>query len=100
MLILVVSFWNCEKDDICAETTPTTPKVIIEFYDASNPTVLKNVTFLEYVEASSTDTLPANGVSKIEIPLKTNENSTTFKLILNGGDDDESNNYNDEITFN
>jgi len=40
-LLLAVSFWNCEKDDICAETTPTTPKLVIEFYDNANPTVLK-----------------------------------------------------------
>ena len=50
ILILVslfaFSFWNCEKDDICAETTPTTPRVVIEFYDAANPTVLKSVTNL------------------------------------------------------
>lgn len=100
LIVLAVSFWNCEKDDICAQETPTTPRVIVEFYDAANPTELKNVTFLEYVEVSSTDTLTENGVSKIEIPLKTTENLTTFKLILNGGDDDESNNYTDEITFN
>ena len=45
-LLLALSFWNCEKDDICPEGTPATPRLIIEFYDAANPTVLKNVTNL------------------------------------------------------
>jgi hypothetical protein len=26
----------CEKDDICAETTPTTPQLVITFKDANN----------------------------------------------------------------
>ena len=53
-LLIAVSFWNCEKDDICAEGTPVTPRLIIEFYDAANPSVLKNVTNLR-VEEFGTD---------------------------------------------
>ena len=71
-LLLAVSFWNCEKDDICAEGTPTTPRVIIEFYDAANPTVLKNVTNLKVVETSLTDGFGFTGVNKIQVPLRTN----------------------------
>ena len=26
----------CEKDDLCAETTPTTPQLVISFKDANN----------------------------------------------------------------
>jgi hypothetical protein len=37
-LLLAVSFWNCEKDDICAEGTPVTPRVIIEFYKFATET--------------------------------------------------------------
>ena len=67
-LFLAVSFWNCEKDDICAEGTPVTPRLIIEFYDATNPTVLKNVTNLR-VEEFGTDV----GVVFNENLLETNE---------------------------
>ena len=38
-----ISFSSCEKDDICEATTPTTPKLVIEFYDVLNRTVKKNV---------------------------------------------------------
>ena len=108
-LFLAVSFWNCEKDDICAEGTPVTPRLIIEFYDAANPTVLKNVTNLR-VEEFGTDvgvvfnenlleTNPArfltNG-NKIAIPLKTFANISEFDFILNHGDVSENT---DAITF-
>ena len=46
LLGLTFSLSSCEKDDICAESTPTTPKVVIEFYDAANPTTAKNVSNL------------------------------------------------------
>ena len=35
-LFLIVIF-SCEKDDICPETTQTTPRLVIEFYDLTNP---------------------------------------------------------------
>lgn len=34
---------SCERDDICAETTATTPRLLIEFYDASSTDDLKSV---------------------------------------------------------
>ena len=35
-LFLIVIF-SCEKDDICSDTTQTTPRLVIEFYDLSSP---------------------------------------------------------------
>lgn len=100
MLLLAVSFWNCEKDDICAETTPTTPKLVIAFYDAANPTVLKNVTNLGIVETSLTEGYAFNAVSTITVPLRTNQDTTTINFVLNGSDDDATNDISDIITFN
>lgn len=99
-MLLAVSFWNCEKDDICAETTPTTPKLVIEFFDKLNGDNNKNLTNLHYFEINSTDTLTSNAVSTLSIPLRTTENSTTFRLILNGNDDDLTNDLIDDITIN
>lgn len=99
-LLLALSFWNCEKDDICAEGTPVTPRLIIEFYDAANPTVLKNVTNLGVIEPTFTEGIPFNGVSKIQIPLRTTADITTLNFIQNGSDDDASNDNIDAITFN
>ncbi len=109
-LLLALSFWNCEKDDICADGNANTPRVIIEFYDVANPTVLKNVTNLR-VEESGTDegvvfnsTLAADNAArylsngnKIEIPLKTFDTTSGFEFIFNYGDASENT---DAITFN
>jgi len=108
-LLLAISFWNCEKDDICAEGTPVTPRLIIEFYDAANPTVLKNVTnlrvqgegvddplvFNENLEETNPARFLTNG-NKIAIPLKTFANISEFDFILNHGDVSEDT---DAITF-
>ena len=51
---IACSFSNCEKDDICAEGTPVTPRIIIEFYNAAQPTVLKNITALGVIDPNST----------------------------------------------
>ncbi len=99
-LLLALSFWNCEKDDICAEGTPTTPRVIIEFYDAANPTVLKNVTNLKVVETSLTDGFGFTGVNKIQVPLRTTADITTLNFTQNGSDTDTANDNIDAITFN
>lgn len=100
VLLIANSFWSCEKDDICAEGTPTTPNVVIEFYDAANPENLKPVTNLKIVSPGFPDMENQTGVSKIKIPLKTNEDVTTFQFIQNGYDNDLTNDNTDELTFN
>ena len=34
---------TCESDDICPESTQTTPRIVITFYDINNPNEKKNV---------------------------------------------------------
>lgn len=85
--MISISFSSCEKDDICEETTATTPKLIIEFYDVLNPTVLKNVTNLAVKEIGiASAVISFNSVSKIQLPLKTNEVITKYSFILNSTD--------------
>lgn len=99
-MLLAVSFWNCEKDDICAEGTPTTPRVIIEFYDATATTTLKNVTSLGVIEPTFATGFAFTAVSKIQVPLRTNATITTLNFIQNGSDTDTSNDNIDAVTFN
>jgi hypothetical protein len=99
-LLLAVSFWNCEKDDICAEGTPVTPRVIIEFYNAATPTVLENVTNLGVIEPTLSTGFSFTAVSKIQVPLKTTADITTLRFIQNGSDTDTTNDNIDVITFN
>jgi len=98
-LLLANSFWGCEKDDICTEGTPTTPNVVIEFYDALHPANLKAVTNLKVVATGYAEMKPTGG-SKIKIPLKTNDITTSFDFIQNGGDTDTANDNTDVLTFN
>ena len=99
-LLLAVSFWNCEKDDICAEGTPVTPRVIIEFFDATNQTTPKNVTNLGVIATGFTEGFEFNGTNKIEVPLRTNVDTTELQFILNGTDNDPANNETVALTFN
>jgi ABC-type enterochelin transport system substrate-binding protein len=82
-LLFAFSFWNCEKDDICEEGTPTTPRMIVEFYDNAVPTNPKTVTDLKVTAAGQTTSLEFNAVSKVQLPLKVNENSVNYELLLN-----------------
>ncbi|WP_445455278.1 DUF6452 family protein [Flavobacterium sp. HNIBRBA15423] len=100
MVLFSVSFWNCEKDDLCAEATPTTPRVVIEFYDTANPTTLKNVTNLGIIAPGFTEGLSFNGVSEIVAPLKTSDDVTILNFIQNGSDEDDMNDNSDQIIFN
>jgi len=82
LLLLTITFYSCEKDDICAEET--TPRLVLEFYDISNPSNLKNVLNLKIKGIGATEDLGTfNGVSKIELPLDITQDSTKYSLILN-----------------
>lgn len=82
-ILFTMSFFNCEKDDICEEGTPTTPRMIIEFYDNNNPTNKKTVTDLKITAEGLSSSLEFNTVSKVELPLKVNENTVNYSFILN-----------------
>lgn len=99
-LLLANSFWSCEKDDICTEGTPTTPNVVIEFYDAANPTTPKTVTNLGIIAPGFSTGFTATNVSKIKLPLKVNSDITEFQFTQNGTDTDLTNDNIDNLTFN
>jgi hypothetical protein len=86
LLLFAFTFSGCEKDDICDSTASTTPQVVIEFYDNTQQSVLKNVVNLKVkeVDIDNPDSLNTfNGVSKIKLPLRTDGTSTKYSLILN-----------------
>jgi len=85
-LIVTLIILSCEKDDICAESTPTTPQLVIRFYDITNQDDTKSVTGLfAYALDDVNNIVPINGMSvetrdSIAIPLRTDMNSTRFVL--------------------
>lgn len=100
LIFITVFLSGCEKDDICDVNTPTTPKVVIEFYDSANPTTLINVTNLGVIAPGFTNGFGFTATSKIKVPLKTFEDSTVLYFIENGSVAPTSDDNSDSVTFN
>ncbi|MDI9258495.1 DUF6452 family protein [Flavobacterium sedimenticola] len=82
LLLAAFTFSGCEKDDIC--TDETTPQLVIEFYDVSNPTTLKNVAGLKITgDGMPTELNTFSGVSTIKLPLDVTGDSVKYSMILN-----------------
>jgi hypothetical protein len=96
LLLLSITFSSCEKDDICAEET--TPRLVLEFYDISNPSNLKNVLNLKITGEGQSELGTYNGVNKVELPLDIINDTTKYSLILNSVSSTESNE--DSLQFN
>lgn len=76
ILLVTLIVWSCERDDICAEETPTTPHLIIRFYDIIEQDQLKGVRQLTVAglndDGTLGDLIPVNGTNtdSIAIPLR------------------------------
>ncbi|NNK87683.1 MAG: hypothetical protein HKO90_05325 [Flavobacteriaceae bacterium] len=85
-LILLLLNSSCEKDDICPEATPTTPQLVIRFYDIVDNDETKSVSGLfAYGLDESNNAIPIEGLNisttdSITIPLRTDQTSTRFVL--------------------
>lgn len=92
-LMIVLITQNCERDDICAEGTATTPRLLVEFYDINDPEVLKSALRLTvYGEGLVTDEngMPTEPTTENnEGTMLFNENSTTVELPLRIGLEEE-----------
>ena len=87
-LLLIIFITSCEKDDICPESTQTTPQLIITFYDATAVEQSKTVESLAvYAEKNSELILieNINGINtdSIAIPLRNDIGLSNFKFIKN-----------------
>ena len=100
LLIAVFAFSGCEKDDICDGNTPTTPRLVIEFYDFNNPAVLKTVPNLRIVGEDMTEPLQLSSTNKIQLPLKTTEDKTQYSLTVNYGNSNPALVFTDTLDFN
>lgn len=81
----IIMAQGCQKDDICPEGTETTPLLVIEFYDAQDPSRLKAVQNL-LVKASGEEIYSGPATANtIRIPLKTNDNVTEYSFTANSG---------------
>ena len=94
ILFLAVALVNCERDDICAEGTSTTPRLLVEFYDATSPEDLKNVPRLTLygeglvLDENGMETEPT-AASSATLVFNANVNSAALPLKIDDGDDNE-----------
>jgi len=108
LILLLYSFTmmyfssSCQRDDICAEDTPTTPLLVINFIDDNTVSDAKPPNELQ-IKAVGFDNIidfEANPES-ISIPLRTSELSTDFEFTINSnvteGDPDMPNT--DTVSF-
>jgi hypothetical protein len=92
--------FTCERDDICPESTSTTPRLIIEFNDIANLEDSKNVRQLTVIgiddEGNDINTLISRTTTnQLALPLRIGtegENITSrFKLIKDADFDTDNN---------
>jgi hypothetical protein len=99
LLLFAFGLSSCEKDDICDANTPTTPRLIITFYDKNNPTVRKKPKNLTVIGLNQPKGIIFNESAPLEedkylantdsiaVPLRTNAETTTYDFTLNSGDE-------------
>ncbi len=84
LCLLLISFLSlgCEKDDICNEGTPGTPRVIIRFYDKDNPTTLKSAPGIKIKEVNKENLYAMLGSDSLALPMDLSKTFTRYAFIL------------------
>jgi hypothetical protein len=96
ILVLGFASSSCEPDDICDPTTPTTPRMLVEFYYSDNPTVKKNVVNLKVIgegmdegvilnPSATGDQIYISNDNHILLPLNTEADLVKYTFISNYG---------------
>jgi len=86
--------YSCEKDDICAESTPDTPQLVIRFFDSLNVEEFKQVPSLRIIVVRDEDNAifadsDRTNRDSIALPLRTQQLSTRYLLINNSASSDD-----------
>lgn len=94
LLLLVCIAFSCERDDICPEDTPTTPRLIVEFRDVTLTDNIKSVPGLR-IEDFDDDTRTLDEDHSITsedqmlLPLNTNANETKYRVYRDYENDED-----------
>ncbi len=93
LLIAVMALNGCTRDDICSETTPTTPLLIITFKDINDPTVSKSAENLTIatLDDPAIAVLSSTTTDSISLPLRTTADITEYNFILDDVDEESAN---------
>lgn len=76
--LLIIFIFNCEKDDICIEGTPGTPRLIIRFFDQNEKIIPKPLSNLTIKALSKDEDYVIFSGDSLGIPLKLTSNSTIY----------------------
>ena len=92
LFLIILTIYNCESDDICPESTLTTPRLIVTFYDEENPEERKNIESLGVYIVKNNELMlisEINGINtdSIAIPLRDDESVSNFKLSKDFSED-------------
>ncbi len=82
IFLMVLILFSCEKDDICLEGTPATPRMIVLFKDYENPQSKKEVSKLLIRGLGLVDSLTIFSGDSIAIPLRNNYEFTQYEFTL------------------
>ncbi len=88
-LFVIFITQSCERDDICAESTATTPQLIVRFFNVAAQESTKTVTDLRVFgvndlgESIVIPELDIVDTDSIALPLNTSANETKFLLHRN-----------------
>tara|TARA_B100000575_G_C22981758_1_gene566462 strand:- start:240 stop:761 length:522 start_codon:yes stop_codon:yes gene_type:complete len=85
LFLIILTIYNCESDDICPESTLTTPRLVVTFYDEDNPEERKNIESLGVYIVKNNELMlisEINGINtdSIAIPLRDDESVSNFKF--------------------
>jgi len=83
LLLIIIGNFSCERDDLCSETTPTTPSLIIRLYDISNQESNKNAFNLRVQGLDNLEVLEDYNIvtsDSLVLPLKTDGSLTEYRL--------------------
>ncbi len=107
LLLVIIAFSNCTKDDICSGDTLTTPFLVVEFRDVSNRLETKEVESLRILindEDTTEVYISAETDTLVSIPLNTLTTNSSFQFIFNNNnnldEDDTTVSNTDIISFN
>ena len=92
LFLIILTIYNCESDDICPESTLTTPRLIVTFYDVDNPEERKNVESLGVYIVKNSELMLINEINgintdSIAIPLRDDESISNFKFCKDFSED-------------
>ncbi len=88
VLLILVAFAGCTRDDICPEDTQTTPLLTIQFRDITNRLQAKAVTSLRVliINPDTIEAFQGESDTLIGLPLNTLASRTEFRFINNSND--------------